>query len=106
MLPSYNNLELVYEKVNNTDNTTEEKFNIPENGWYSVHASGNNQGSSNMIFVTRISVDEIPVAGLNASKGVNAGYTVPVYATTLYFPKGLLVTISTRNGTTRLYKID
>lgn len=105
MLPSYTNLELVYEKVNNTDNTAEEEFEIPESGWYSVYGIGNVQGSSNMIFITRISVGETPVAGLNASKGVSAGYTVPVYATTLYFPKGLLVTIATRNGITQLYKI-
>lgn len=106
MLPSYANLEIVYEKVNHTDDTTEEEFEIPESGWYSIHATGNIQGSSNMIFITRISVGEIAIAGMNASKGVGPGYTVPIYSTTIYLPKGLHVTISTRNGATRIYKTN
>lgn len=94
----------MYEKINNSDDTAEEDFEIPESGWYSMFGIGNSQGSSNMIFVTRISVSEIAIAGLSAAKGASSGYTVPTYSTTIYLPKGLHVIISTRNGITRLYK--
>ena len=105
MLPAYSNFEQVYHKSNTSTENAIESFQIAQSGWYVLRGLAYTQGSAGNVFATGITIADIPILCFSAEKTLGNGWGNPQFSGMCYLPSNINVDITTRYGSTYLYKV-